>query len=173
MIFKEKRANQDVYKCAIRAASRIPILCGEAGRRITQTVVQVRWRRPGDGWFKLNADGSALGNPGRANGGGLIRDSNGGRIRGFTCNIGVASSVEAELWALDCRALINQVSQVRMMHCFCEANKCARTARKEPSLQQDFVVFDSPLADISMLLYYDQIGMYYERIRLQTVGFLG
>ena len=44
---------------------------------------------------------------------------------------------------------------------------------KGPSLQQDFVVFESPPVDISMFLYYDQIGMYYERIRPQTVGFLG
>ena len=119
-----------------------------------------------------------MGNPGRASEGGLIRDSNGRWISGFTRNIGVTSSVEAELWALrdglslciflhimaleievdakvilewmtsehsnnlnhsplimDCKALINQVPQVRMMHCFREANKCADTlARKGPVL---------------------------------------
>ena len=75
---------------------------------------------------------------------------------------------------MDCRARINQVPQVRMMHCFREANKCEDAlACKGPSLQQDFVVFESLPVDISMLLYYDQIGMYYERIRPQTVGFLG
>ena len=130
-------------------------------------------------------------------------------IREFTCNIGVASNVEAELWALrdglslcislhivaleievdakvilewmisehsnnlshsplimNCRALINQVPQVRMMHCFCEGNKCAEAlARKSSVLQQDFVVYESLPMDISILLYYDQIGMYYEEIR--------
>ena len=75
---------------------------------------------------------------------------------------------------MDCKAFINQVPQVRMMHCFREANKCEDAlACKGPSLQQDFVVFESLPVDISMLLYYDQIGMYYERIRPQTVGFLG
>ena len=61
-----------------------------------------------------------------------------------------------------------------MMHCFREAKKCADAlTRKESSLQQDFVVFENSSMDISMLLYYDQIDMYYKRICLQTVGFFG
>lgn len=56
--------------------------------------------RPSNGWVKLNTDGSSLGNLGRASGSGLIRDANGGWIKGFTCNIGVFSSVDAERWAL-------------------------------------------------------------------------
>ena len=75
---------------------------------------------------------------------------------------------------MDCRTLIKQVPQVRMMHCFREANRCVDAlARKGPIIQQDFFAFDSPPVDIIMLLYYDQIGMYYERICPQTVGFLG
>ncbi|KAK9995368.1 hypothetical protein SO802_020054 [Lithocarpus litseifolius] len=46
------------------------------------------------------ADGLSLGNPGRVGGGGLISDAHGGWIKGFTRNIGVVTSVEAELWAL-------------------------------------------------------------------------
>ena len=75
---------------------------------------------------------------------------------------------------MNCKAFINQVSQVRMMHCFREAKKYADALmRKESSLQQDFVVFENLSMDISMLLYYDQIGMYYKRICLQIVGFFG
>ena len=75
---------------------------------------------------------------------------------------------------MDCKAFINQVPQVRMMQCFREAKKCADAlTRKELSLQQDFVVFENSCVDISMLLYYDQIDMYYKRICLQTVGFFG
>ena len=75
---------------------------------------------------------------------------------------------------MDCKAFINQVPQVRMMQCFREAKKCADAlTRKESSLQQDFVVFKNSCVDISMLLYYDQIDMYYKRICLQTVGFFG
>ena len=33
---------------------------------------------------------------------------------------------------------------------------------------QDFVVFDSPHVDISMLLFCDIIGMYYERLALSS-----
>ena len=141
---------------------------GKVGRRLIKEVVLVRWNSLSIGWYKLNLDGSSLGNPGRASGGGLIRDSNGVWIKGFTCNIRTSSSVEVELWAfrdglslcfslnivaleievdakvildwvliehncnlnhttliMDCRALINQVLQVKMMYCFCRTNKCA------------------------------------------------
>lgn len=40
-------------------------------------IIQVRWNLPSPGWFKLNMDGSALGYPGPAGGGGLIRDDHG------------------------------------------------------------------------------------------------
>ena len=40
---------------------------------------------------------------------------------------------------MDCRTLINQISQVKMKHYFCEANKCADLlARKGLSTNQDF-----------------------------------
>ena len=48
----------------------------------------------------MNTDGSSLGNPGQAGGGGVIRDHVGHWIRGFTHRVGVASSLAAELWAL-------------------------------------------------------------------------
>ena len=69
----------------------------KADRRVIKTLIQVRWTRLCDGWYKLNSDGSALGNPERASDGGLIRDSRGRWLKGFTRNIGISSSVEAEL----------------------------------------------------------------------------
>ncbi|KAL0013875.1 hypothetical protein SO802_000944 [Lithocarpus litseifolius] len=45
--------------------------------------------RPCDGWYTLNSDGSALGNPGGASDGGLIHDSRRRWIKGFTRNIEV------------------------------------------------------------------------------------
>uniref|UniRef100_A0A7N2KYF6 RNase H type-1 domain-containing protein n=1 Tax=Quercus lobata TaxID=97700 RepID=A0A7N2KYF6_QUELO len=48
-------------------------------------------------WFKLNIDGSSIGNPGKAGGGGIIRNQHGNRVRGFARSIGIASSVVAEL----------------------------------------------------------------------------
>ena len=60
-------------------------------------ILQVRWSKPEFGWVWLNKDGSSIGNPGLAGGGGLIRDHNGTWIKGFTKSIGQASSVDAEL----------------------------------------------------------------------------
>ena len=62
--------------------------------------IPVRWSKPLLGWFKLNTDGASLGNPSKVGGGGLIRDSEGRWIRGFSRSIGHATSVMAELWAL-------------------------------------------------------------------------
>lgn len=50
--------------------------------------------------MKLNTDGSSLGNPGLAGGGGLIRNEKGGWVVGFASKIGITSSFLAELWAL-------------------------------------------------------------------------
>ena len=51
-------------------------------------------------------DGSSIGNPGLAGGGGLIRDKEGAWVVGFARNIGISSSFIAELWALRDRLLI-------------------------------------------------------------------
>ena len=51
-------------------------------------------------WTKLNTDGSALGSPGLAGGGGIIRDCHGDWISGFARSIGFTTSFAAEFWAL-------------------------------------------------------------------------
>jgi ribonuclease HI len=58
------------------------------------------WTPPPLGFFKLNTDGSAQGNPGFACAGGLIRDSAGRWIRGFLHLIGFTTSLAAKLWGL-------------------------------------------------------------------------
>lgn len=59
----------------------------------------VCWLPPPQGSFKLNTDGSVL--PSRyAAAGGVVRNHLGEWIQGFTANIGIASSFEAELWGL-------------------------------------------------------------------------
>ena len=52
------------------------------------------------GWFKLNTDGSSLGNLGLAGGGGVIRNHVGDWVGGFSRAIGITTSVQAELRAL-------------------------------------------------------------------------
>lgn len=73
---------------------------GPVGRQIKRSLTHVCWGKPPPNTIKLNMDGAALPNPGRAAGGGVFRDSSGCWISGFCRNIGFASSLEAELWAL-------------------------------------------------------------------------
>ena len=55
---------------------------------------------------------------------------------------------------LDCMTLIIQILQVRMKHCYREANKCMDAlARMRSSSSQDFMVFDSLLVDLYMLYF--------------------
>ena len=62
--------------------------------------IQVRWEKPPSNWFKLNTNGASCGNPRRAGGGGVIRDSAGKWVRGFARSIGSTTSIIAEFWAL-------------------------------------------------------------------------
>ena len=64
------------------------------------TVNPIRWNKPDQGWFKLNSDGASQGNPGLAGRGGLIRDHDGKWVKSYMRNIGQATSVAAEFWAL-------------------------------------------------------------------------
>ena len=62
--------------------------------------MQVRWERPQAGWACLNTDGAAIGNPGRAGCGGLIRNEHGEWLDGFSRSIGYSNSFMVELWGL-------------------------------------------------------------------------
>ena len=97
LAFKKKWSNPKLYNSVIHAAQEYMYCVSKADRRVTKSLIRVRWTRLCDGWYKLNSDGSALGNPGRASSGGLIRDFRGRWLKGFTRNIGISSSVEAEL----------------------------------------------------------------------------
>ncbi|KAK4392784.1 putative ribonuclease H protein [Sesamum angolense] len=59
----------------------------------------VRWRAPSPSWFKLNTDGSSLGNPGLAGAAGIIRDSAGHVHLAYQFALGTGTSVLAELTA--------------------------------------------------------------------------
>ena len=60
----------------------------------------IKWVIPHLGWFKLNMDGSSLGNPGLAGSGGVIRNHVGDWVGGFSQAIGITISVQTELRAL-------------------------------------------------------------------------
>nr|GMD70526.1 putative ribonuclease H-like domain-containing protein [Ipomoea batatas] len=60
----------------------------------------LRWIKPMDGWYKLNTDGSRDAQSGKIGCGGVLRDSNGDWIWGFSCNLGEGSIMEAEAWGI-------------------------------------------------------------------------
>ena len=69
----------------------------------------------------------------------------------------------------DCRYLMEQMPRVKIRHCFREANQCADfLAKKGAAQDQDFRIYNDPPVDMSMLLYYDSIGMYFERLCLNS-----
>ena len=64
---------------------------------IKNNVTSVGWKPPPPGFFKLNTDGSAHGNPGMASAGGLLRDHKGAWVGSLNRAIGFTHSMAAEL----------------------------------------------------------------------------
>ncbi|GLT58567.1 hypothetical protein SLA2020_314490 [Shorea laevis] len=60
----------------------------------------ISWEPPPPFWYKVNTDGSAVGNPGNAGCGGILRDYQGRWVVGFLRNIGHTTALAAELWAI-------------------------------------------------------------------------
>ncbi|KAL0421675.1 UNVERIFIED_CONTAM: hypothetical protein Slati_3190400 [Sesamum latifolium] len=58
------------------------------------------WKKPTNGWWKLNCDGASKGNPGPSGAGGLIRDSNGRMIIAFADFLEEHTNTYAELYAV-------------------------------------------------------------------------
>ena len=69
---------------------------GKINKQRRLASIQVRWEKPSSNWFKLNTDGASSGNPGRAGGGGVIRDSAGKWVKGFERSIGLTTSIITE-----------------------------------------------------------------------------
>jgi ribonuclease HI len=65
----------------------------------SMTVKQIGWKPPKEGFIKLNTDG-AVGSSQIAGCGGVIRDRQGGWIRGFAKNVGRCNAFVAELWGV-------------------------------------------------------------------------
>ncbi|KAL0345186.1 UNVERIFIED_CONTAM: hypothetical protein Sradi_4349900 [Sesamum radiatum] len=84
------------------------------------------WQPPPTEWFKLNIDGSSLGNPGKSGYGGIIRDEAGNIIVAFSGYIGNATNNVAECWALrngldvarkyNCRNIIIETDSKTLLH---------------------------------------------------------
>ncbi|KAK3036498.1 hypothetical protein RJ639_030512 [Escallonia herrerae] len=96
-------------------------------------VTLVQWHPPSPGFLKLNTDGSAFGQPGLASYGGLIRGEKGEWLCGYAGNIGIRTSLTAEICGIykglclireknlcrvmietDCMAAINLISREKV-----------------------------------------------------------
>ena len=100
MVFRDKGPRQNLRTETFAMASEIAYLGLNEKKATTQHTIQVKWLWPPINWFKVNSDGSSLGNPGIVGGGGLIRNENGEWVRGYARAVGATTSVIAELWAL-------------------------------------------------------------------------
>lgn len=146
-VFNNKAQSPHIAK-DIMSKSVEYFVCAYPKKGKPHTVIkQIHWDKPEERWMKLNTDGSSLGNPGLAGGGGVIRDWTGRWIAGFSRKIGITSSLMAELWVMveieldaksivdmlensqytnisisslleDCRKLINEIPRVRIKHCY-------------------------------------------------------
>lgn len=64
----------------------------------------------------------------------------------------------------DYKLLISQIAQVRISHCYREANICADfLARLGTKQDRSFVLYNDPLVDLWELLSSDRDGLYYSR----------
>ena len=65
----------------------------------------------------------------------------------------------------DCRLLASRIPQVRVKHCFCQANRCADSlTRMSFSLDSVFSSFHSPLVDLLDVFEDDLNGVYVNRL---------
>ena len=90
----------DPVKSIISYASEFFHLIGSYSKVKNVVSIPIKWVAPPLGWFKLNTDGSSLGNPGLARGAGIIRNHLGDWVGGFSRAIGYTTSVQVELRAL-------------------------------------------------------------------------
>ncbi|KAL6517060.1 hypothetical protein OROHE_018020 [Orobanche hederae] len=72
----------------------------QPGPKPIYKILPVRWLKPVEGWWKLNSDGAAKGNPGISAAGGVIRDHLGTPCLMFSEFLGKRSNNYAELYAI-------------------------------------------------------------------------
>ncbi|KAL0302292.1 UNVERIFIED_CONTAM: putative ribonuclease H protein [Sesamum angustifolium] len=65
-----------------------------------QIATIVHWKKPQEGWHKLNIDGASKGNPGVFGAGGILRDHLGRVIFAFQEPLGTTTNTQAELCAV-------------------------------------------------------------------------
>jgi ribonuclease HI len=82
---------QDIEDCNLELVRKGPKL---------NEIIYIGWKRPQEGWIKLNSDGACKDMGVIAGCGGLFRDSDGRWIKGYTKKIGACDALHAEMWGL-------------------------------------------------------------------------
>ena len=100
VVFGNNPSHKPLMTETIAKAAEFAFLGAHTKVRCSLTTIQVQGYAPLDNWFKLNSNGSSMGNLGRAGKGGLTRNSKGEWVSGYARAIGYTTSVMAELWAL-------------------------------------------------------------------------
>ena len=100
VIFRTGQDNPNLVKRCVQSSAEYFSIGMKTKIHPSKICIPVAWQKPPLGWAKLNTDGSALGNPGRAGGGGVIRDHLGHWIKGYNRALGTTNSFITELWAL-------------------------------------------------------------------------
>lgn len=86
-MFKEKAPSQNTLWIAMHMATKFYFFAGKTFTKKSRAKTIVYWEKLEVNWFKLNTDGSSIGNPMKASEGGLIRDHRGNWISEFACGI--------------------------------------------------------------------------------------
>ena len=91
---------RNIQDLCIKKSAKFFAIVGDKPNENPRINIQVKWTKPPMGWLKLNTNGSAVGNPRIAGGGGLIHNENGDWVMGFARSLGITLGVMAKLWAL-------------------------------------------------------------------------
>uniref|UniRef100_A0A7N2RCG3 RNase H type-1 domain-containing protein n=1 Tax=Quercus lobata TaxID=97700 RepID=A0A7N2RCG3_QUELO len=64
----------------------------------------------------------------------------------------------------DCRYLVSKIPQVRINHCYREANRCAdKLARKGANQSLNFILYENPPVDLCEVVEMDCTGVSFAR----------
>ncbi|KAF7811300.1 reverse transcriptase [Senna tora] len=89
-----------IWRKACGRAAEFYCLAGNGNGQSLSKSIEVKWKPPPDGGFKLNTDSSRLSDTGFIAAGGVIRDSLGNWMKGFNFFLGIGDIITAELWAI-------------------------------------------------------------------------
>ncbi|ONI01039.1 hypothetical protein PRUPE_6G118100 [Prunus persica] len=89
--------------------------------KLPKHVLKLHWSPPCAGWFKINVDGSCMGELGAISAGGIIRNDAGVWVKGFVTKLGCGSILEAELWGVFRGLLLTWNEGIRRIQMECDS----------------------------------------------------